>query len=214
MNYRLRNLKCIFQHWNIVTAVDGYETMLWLALRCFPELQILELVMNQWIVEMFDVLISNAAYTGREEQRTGSAVSKSLHPSSAPFQVHSRNLHRTESHEKVYETLAQKKSFQWPLLWLTSCIPSSTCRSASNEMAPWHCYKVPVWLGKQLHLQLEIPSLNSTNLRPFVITTSILKVFPSVRYFSSQVPVKSFESNSVIESLNYFLSSSPSVMFM
>lgn len=64
MNYRLRNHKCVL---NVVTAVNGYEMMLLLALKCSPGLQILGLVMNQQIVEMLDVLISNAAYTGREE---------------------------------------------------------------------------------------------------------------------------------------------------
>lgn len=68
---------------------------------------------------MLDVLISNAAYTAREEQRTGSAVSKTLHPSSAPFQAYCRNLRR-ESHKKVYQTLAQDRSFQQPSLWLCS----------------------------------------------------------------------------------------------
>lgn len=214
MNYRLRNHKCLFQHLNTVTAGNGYEVMLLLALKCCPGLWIWGLAMNQRMVKTLDVLISDAAYESREKQRTGFAVSKSLRPSSAPFQVHSRNLHRTESHEKVYQTLAQKKSCQQPLLWLTSHVPSSACWSVSNEMAPWHCKKGPAQLGKWLHLQLDIPYLNSANLRPFVITISTLEIFPSVRYFPSQVPVKSFESKSVIESVNYFLSSSPSVMFI
>lgn len=57
---------------------------------------------HQSIVEMLDILLSNAAYTGREEHRT--AASKSLQHSSAQFHEHSRNLHGTESHEKGDET--------------------------------------------------------------------------------------------------------------
>ena len=66
-NYRLRKLKCVFQHLNVVTAVNGYEMMLLLALKCCPGLRNLGLVTNQQIVEMLDVLISNAAYTGRDD---------------------------------------------------------------------------------------------------------------------------------------------------
>lgn len=72
MNYRLRNRKCVFQHLNVAAAVNGYETMLLLALKCCPGLRIPGLVTNQQIVETPDVLISNAAYTGKEEYRTGS----------------------------------------------------------------------------------------------------------------------------------------------
>lgn len=67
MNSRLRNRKSIFQHLNIVTAVNVYEMMLLLALKCCPGLWTPVLVMNQQIVEVLDTLISNAAYTGREE---------------------------------------------------------------------------------------------------------------------------------------------------
>lgn len=41
--------------------------MLLLVLKCCTGLQILGLVMNQEIVEILDVLISKAAYTGRDE---------------------------------------------------------------------------------------------------------------------------------------------------
>lgn len=134
-----------------------------------------------------------------------------------PAQLHFRYTQEIFIGQKVMRKstrLLQRRSFQQPLLWLTSHIPSSTCWSVSNQKAPWHRKKGPAQLGKLLHLQLDIPCLNSTNLRPFVITISTLKIFPSVRYFPSQVPVKSFEINSVIESVNYFLSSSPSVMFI
>jgi len=67
MTYRLRNHKSVFQHLNIVRAVNGCEMMLLLALKCCPGLWILGLVMNRQVVEVLDVLISNAAYTGREE---------------------------------------------------------------------------------------------------------------------------------------------------
>lgn len=81
MNYRIRNLQCVFQHLNIVTVENGYDMMLLLALKSCPG------VCHQSIVEMLDILVSNAAWTGGEDQRTGSAVSKSLQHSSAQFQA-------------------------------------------------------------------------------------------------------------------------------
>lgn len=118
MKYRLRNLQCEFQHLNIVTAVNGYEMMLLLALKGCPGLQIL--ACHQSIVEMLDILVSNAAYTGRENQRKGSAVSNSLQHSSAPFQVHTRKLHRTESHKKAYKTCTGGSFLQFLLKGFTS----------------------------------------------------------------------------------------------
>lgn len=73
MKYRLRNLQCEFQHLNIVTAVNGYEMMLLLALKDCPGLWILGCHLS--IAEMLDILVSNTAYTASEKQRKCSAVS-------------------------------------------------------------------------------------------------------------------------------------------
>lgn len=130
---------------------------------------------------------------------------------SAPFQVH-LNIHRTEIHgkKKLWNLHMRKVSSGSCCGSRGILLPPHADVPVNNKMAAWHCSQ----LGKLLHLQPEIPGLNRTSLRPFVINISVLKMFPSVGCFASLVPVKSFESNSVIESANHFLSSSPSVMFI
>lgn len=107
-------LQCVFQLLNIVTVENGHDMMLLLALKACPG------VCHQSTAEMLDILVSNAAWTGGEEQKTGSAVSKSLQHSSAQFQAHSRNLHGAESHKKTYESCTGGSFQQFLLEGFTS----------------------------------------------------------------------------------------------
>lgn len=129
-----------------ISALEHCHCSKWVTNYAVPGTEVLSKVTNpgscnETIVEMLEVLVSNAAYTGKEEQRTGSAVSKSLQHSSAQFQVHSRNLHRTESHKEAYETVAQ----EFPAVLAEGFtshnpfLPTFTYYPANNKMAPWHC---------------------------------------------------------------------------